>query len=105
MQAEAAVLGILISILIVWAPGHCGLPGNEFADQKAKLDAAESIQHLTSHSYMESSLPPIPLTPPIQHGLLKEVYISFPDEQTKMSFFKVKCTDLAHFHIDHHPAF
>ena len=41
-QASAAVLTMLKSIQIVWAPGHCGLSGNELADQQAKLGAAET---------------------------------------------------------------
>ena len=40
LQATATVLAMSVSILIVWAPGHCGMSGNELVDHQANLGAA-----------------------------------------------------------------
>ena len=42
LQTAAAVLSMSKPILILWAPGHCGLPSNKPADVQAKLGAAET---------------------------------------------------------------
>ena len=42
LQVAAAVLAMSKPIVIVWAPGHCGMPGNELADRQSKLRAAET---------------------------------------------------------------
>ena len=42
VQSAAALLAVSKSILIVWAPGHCGLPFNELADHQTKLGVADS---------------------------------------------------------------
>ena len=88
------------SIMIVWAPGHCGLSGSKLADHQAKLSAAETQPNNT-----ESSRPPFLLPIPIKHVWLKEVCTSLPDEQIKTSIAKTECTDLACFSSSHHPAF
>ena len=43
LQADAAVLTMSKSILIVWAPGHCGRPGNELTDHQVKLGAEDAL--------------------------------------------------------------
>ena len=95
------VLAMSISILIMWAPGHVGLSGNELADHQAKLGAADSTQQRTS--YMGSSHPPFLMPPPIQHERLK-VCTSLSDEQIKTSFAKTERTDLDCLHSGYHPA-
>ena len=66
------------------APWHCGLPGNELADQQAKLGAAESqpdsaLEPATRRALIRCSC----RSPPIQRERLKEVYTSLPDEQIR----------------------
>ena len=56
LLAAAAVLVMSNSILIVWAPGYCGLSGNELAGFQAKLGAV-TPKH-TQLRYIESSHPP-----------------------------------------------
>ena len=63
----------------------------------------DSTRQFTRRSYMESSHPPFPPPPTIQHERLKEVYASLPDEQISMSFPKSEHTDLARFHSGYHP--
>ena len=41
-QSSVAVLSMPGSILIMWAPGHCGLSGSKLADHQAILGAAET---------------------------------------------------------------
>ena len=42
LKSSAAVLVMSRSILIMWAPSHCGLTGSELAGHQAKLVAAET---------------------------------------------------------------
>ena len=82
------------TILIVWAPGHCGLSGNELADHQAKLGAAETLaddalEPTTRRAHIRRSTRP----PPIQHLRLKEVYTSLRDEQIKTSFANTERTE------------
>ena len=46
IQPQAAVVVLAMSkyIMTMWAPGHCGPPGNELAHHQAKLGAVET-QH------------------------------------------------------------
>ena len=89
LRTAAAAHTMLKSILIVWAPGHCGLPGNELSHHQAKLGASEtqpdnSLNAATRRALFRRSWRP----PPIQHDRLMEVYTSLLDEQIKRSFSK-----------------
>ena len=93
------------SILIVWSPGHCDLPGNELADHQAKLAAAviqpdNALEPATRRPFIHRSCRPSP----IQHERLTEAYPSLPDEQIKTSYAKTEHADLARFRCGHHPA-
>ena len=89
LQTVATVLAISTSILIVWAPGHCGLPGNQLAFHQAKQGAVET-QPDNAHStatwraLIHRSCHP----PPIQHEWLKAVYPSLSNELIKTSLDK-----------------
>ena len=88
LQASAAALAMSKSIVIVWAPDHCGLSGSELTDHQAKLGAAEtlpnnSLESSTRRAFMRRICRPNP----IQLKRLK-VCTSFPDEQTETSFTK-----------------
>ena len=93
------------SILIVLAPGHCGLPGNKLTDHQVKLGAAETqldsaLFVATWRTLIRRSCRP----PPIQHEQLMEVYASLPDVQAETSFSKTERTNLVRFRSGHHPA-
>ena len=95
----------LVKILIMWAPGHSGLSGNELADHQSKLSAAETQPNNTLESDTQRALIRRSCRPShIQHERLKEVYVYLPDEQIKTSFAKTKRTNLARFCSSHHPA-
>ena len=42
LQASAVIRAMSKSIMIVWAPGHCGLSGSELAEHQANLGATET---------------------------------------------------------------
>ena len=93
------------SILIVWAPGHCGLSDNELADHQAKLGETETLPDsaltaATLWDVIRRSCHP----PPIQHEQLKEVYTSLPQEQNKKPFAKIEHIDWALIRSGHQPA-
>ena len=102
------------SIQIVWASGHCGLPGNDLADHQVKVGAAETqpdkaLDTATQRALIHHSCRP-PLIhhssrpPLIHHERLKVVYTSLPNEQIKAYFFKTEHTDMARIRSGHHPA-
>ena len=84
--------------LIVWAPGHCGLSGNELADHQAKLSATDT-QHdnALAQATQRSLICPSCHHPPIQiqDEQLKEVFTSHPNKLIKTSFAKTERTKLA----------
>ncbi len=41
VQAAVAWLNAERCLEVLWVPGHCGLQGNELADEEAKLGSAE----------------------------------------------------------------
>ena len=107
LQAATALLDMPKSILTVWAPGHCGLSGNELADHHlAKLGAAETQPDNTHEPASRRALiiSRFCRPPPILLERLKEVYTCLHDEQINTSFVKTERTDLAGFHSGHHPA-
>ena len=94
LHAAAAVLAMSISVLIVWAPGHCGLLDNELADYQAILGTAETQPDnahdaATWRALIHHSCHPFR----IQHERLKEVYMSLHYEQMKMFL----CQDRTHW--------
>ena len=66
LQATVAVLAMSKIFLIVWAPGHCGLSGNELADHhQAKLAAADTqpdnaLKLATWRALIQCSCHPLP---------------------------------------------
>ena len=92
MQAAAAVLAMLKSILIVWAPGHCGLSGNEFADHQAKL--VPQILSPTTHSKqlhgaLTSAVPVAPLLSNTERS--HPPFLSPPSYPTRSAHIRRSC--------------
>ena len=105
LQAAVAVLAMSRSILIVCAPGHCGLSGIKLTDRQATLHAAVTqsditLEPATQRDLIHRSCHP----PPIQHERLKEVFTSVANEQIETSFAKTEHTDFARFLSGRHPA-
>ena len=100
LQASTAVLAMSKSMC-----DHCVMSGNELADHRANMGAAETkpdnaLEPATRRALIGRSCRP----PPIQHEQLKETYTSLPDEQIETSFATTYHTDLARFRSGHHPA-
>ena len=93
------------SIRLIWVPGHCNLPGNDLADEQAKLGSAlpqptAPLDPQTRLAIIRRSCKPPPSIHPRLISLTSSR--SNPEEESQLS--KKDLVDLIRFRSGHHPS-
>jgi ribonuclease HI len=93
------------TLSIAWIPGHCGLHGNEEADQEAREGAgAIQTETVSDASTREALIRKAVRPPPIVHDRTRATYGVGTRERKELDMSREQAVDLARFRSGHHTA-
>ena len=93
-------------LLVVWAPGHCNLWGNELADSEAKRGstlpqpAERHLDQKTRKAVIHREDRPLPSS----HHRFMDLYTTNTNQIKENTLNKAELTDLVRFRSGHHPS-
>ena len=105
VQAAVARLNVERCLEVLWVPGHCGLPGNELADEEAKLGSAEDqppvqLDNATRRAIIRRACSSTFVSTPLHTA----TYPIVPAHREDTQLSKRDMTHLRRFRSGHHPA-